>query len=216
MKRNTRYQLLIFKVLLIVITLLGISSFPNSAVQAAANNTIQLRLLDVNANPIFHVRLTAWRVNSSHSQDSGNTGANGTASLHLPPGQYYVTGDITALKNRTAYAAGLKNNNTTTIYFISSPIIIGESTGIITLTIDNASFINIADISGRKGFQVHISQRDLGIETNVGVAANHNWLRLYLPIRMQYTIQQVEGILHLQWPIYAAPGLQFILSSQPK
>ncbi|AJQ25910.1 hypothetical protein [Pelosinus fermentans] len=212
MQSNLHYQQSIFKILIIIIVF-GLSSLPNSIIEAAANNMIPLQLLDLNANPLSHVRLTAWRINTSHSQDSGHTGASGTALLHLPPGQYYVTGDITTLKNQTAYAAGLKNNHTTTLYFISTIFTVSENTKMSTLTIDNTNYIDIADISGVKGFQIHLSQRNLGIETNVSIAGNHNWLRLYLPTRMQYTIQQVEGILHLQWPIYAAPGLQFILSS---
>ncbi|MBP2664084.1 MAG: hypothetical protein H6Q71_2032 [Firmicutes bacterium] len=212
MQSYIHYQQSIFKILIIIIVF-GLSSLPSSIVEAVASNMIQLQLLDLNATPIPHMRLTAWRINTSHPQNSGYTGTSGTALLHLPPGQYYVTGDITALKNRTTYAAGLKNNHTTTLYFISTIFSVDENTGTMALTIDNTSYIDIADISGVKGFQIHLSQRNLGIETNVSTAGNHNWLRLYLPTRMQYTIQQVEGILHLQWPIYAAPGLQFILSS---
>lgn len=211
MQSNMHYQQFIFKILIIIIFVL--SFLPASSVEAIGSNMIQLQLLDMNANPIPHLRLTIWRINTSHSQDTGHTGASGTVLLYLPPGQYYVTGNITALKNRTTYAAGLKNNHTTTLYFISTIFTVDENTRTMALTIDNTSYIDIADISGVKGFQIHLSQKNLGIETNVSTAGNHNWLRLYLPTRMQYTIQQVEGILHLQWPIYAAPGLQFILSS---
>jgi len=136
MQSNIHYQQSIFKILIIIIVF-GLSSLPNSIVEAAANNMIQLQLLDLDATPIPHMRLTAWRINTSHSQDSGHTGASGTVLLHLPPGQYYVTGDITTLKNRTAYAAGLKNNHTTTLYFISTIFTVSESTSTMALTIDN-------------------------------------------------------------------------------
>lgn len=204
---------LIFKLLLaVVITILAIYSFQSPVVQAAVDNNISLRLVDIDNNPVARVNLKACRVNASYVQAEGCSDINGMIALKLPPGQYYFTGDITGLNNNPDYTAGLKNYNMATLYFISKPVAIGGNSGIIVLAIDNASYINIADIAGSKGFQVHVSQKKLGIETNVRLGANHNSLRLYLPTRMQYTIQQV-GALYLQWPIYAAPGLQFIISS---
>jgi hypothetical protein len=200
------------RILSFILTVLLVYVFHGSVVQATANNNISLRLVDVNTKPIAHILLTAWRTNILSPQSSGYTGLDGKTSLKLAPGQYYFTGDITELKSRAPYAAGQNNLNMTTFYFISKPFIVSDNSECIELAIDSASYINLVDIAGIKGFQIQISQRDLGIETNVRLNANHNWLKLYLPTRMQYTIQKVDGILHMQWPIYAAPGLQFTFS----
>lgn len=201
-----------FRILSFILTILFVYLLQGSVGQATAKNNVALRLVDVNMNPIAHVRLTAWRTNVFSPQNSAYTGLDGIASLKLPPGQYYFTGDITKLKNRAPYIDGLNNLATTTLYFISKPFSISNNKEFIALKIDSADYINLVDIAGIKGFQVHISQSDLGIETNVCLKANHNWLKLYLPTRMQYTIQNIDGILHMQWPIYAAPGLQFTFS----
>lgn len=201
-----------FRILSFILTILFVYLLQGSIGQATAKNNVSLRLVDVNMNPIAHVRLTAWRTNAFSPQKSAYTGLDGITSLNLPPGQYYFTGDITKLKNRAPYIDGLNNLNTTTLYFISKPFSISDNIEFIALKIDSANYINLVDIAGVKGFQVHISQSDLGIETNVCLNANHNWLKLYLPTRMQYTIQKIDGILHMQWPIYAAPGLQFTFS----
>lgn len=201
-----------FRILSFILTILFVYLLQGSIGQATAKNNVALRLVDVNMNPIAHVRLTAWRTNAFSPQNSAYTGLDGITSLKLPPGQYYFTGDITKLKNRAPYIDGLNNLATTTLYFISRPFSISDNIEFIALKIDSANYINLVDIAGIKGFQVHISQSDLGIETNVCLNANHNWLKLYLPTRMQYTIQKVDGILHMQWPIYAAPGLQFTFS----
>lgn len=201
-----------FRILSFILTILFVYLLQGSVGQATAKNNVALRLVDVNMNPIAHVRLNAWRTNAFSPQKSAYTGLDGITSLKLPPGQYYFTGDITKLKNRAPYNDGLNNLATTTLYFISKPFSINDNIEFIALKIDSADYINLVDIAGIKGFQVHISQSDLGIETNVCLKATHNWLKLYLPTRMQYTIQKIDGILHMQWPIYAAPGLQFTFS----
>jgi hypothetical protein len=200
------------RILSCILTVLLVYSLQGSVVQTAAKNNTSLRLLDVNTNPIAHVHVTALRTSTHSPQSSGYTSLDGITSLELTPGEYYFTGDISELKNRAPYAADVKNLKMTTLYFISKPFIISNSSGLIDLTIDSKSYINLVDIAGVKGFHVHISQEDLGIETTVRINANHNWLRLYLPTRLQYTIQKADGFLPMQWPIYAAPGLQFTFS----
>ncbi len=198
---------------LVIITMIGLITYfaPSPVIAATTSNIILIRLVDANNNPIARVGLTAWWDNTACSQAFGYTGKDGVASLNLPPGQYYFTGDVTELRNRAVYTKDMQNMNGTTFYFISKPISINEKTENIIVMIDNTNYINIVDLAGLQGFQVHIRQKDLGISTNIHVRPQHSCLRLYIPQRMQYIIEQVEGISHMQWPIYATPGSQFIL-----
>lgn len=198
------------KIRYITIAVVTICFVQNPLVQAAGN-TVRLRLFDANKSPIARISLTAWQVNNTNAQGVVCTGLDGTVLFNLPPGQYYFTGNITELKTRTIYAKGLKNSNETTFYFISAPVIINNKPENVAFTIDSANYINITDIARLHGFKLHISQKDLGIGASIHLGADHNNLRLYLPLRMQYIVQQAEGISHMQWPIYAAPGAQFIL-----
>ncbi|WP_371373778.1 hypothetical protein [Sporomusa aerivorans] len=199
------------KILAIILTVLTICFTATVAVQAAAGNTVRLRLVDANNSPVSRISLSAWQVNGPSAQATVYTGLDGTALLTLPPGKYYFTGDITNLKARAIYTRGLHNTNETTFYFISKPVVLGNKPENIVLTIDSADYINIVDIAKLQGFQLHISQKELGITANIRLGARHNSLRLYLPLRKEYIIQQVAGLSHMQWPIYATPGSQFIL-----
>lgn len=178
---------------------------------AAAHVPVALSLLDVNNRPVAHIRLAVWRINIPAPQAFVWTDAGGNASLTLEPGQYYVTGDITALKSLTPYGANRKND-TTTLFFISKPYTVTWRPTAIDLRIDSKSYISLVDIAGKRGFQVHISQKKTGINTLIRLNANHDCLRLYLPTRLPYTIQNADGALQIEWPVYAAPNQQFTFS----
>lgn len=199
------------KITALILTILVICLTPAIAAQAAAGSSVRLRLVDVNNSPVARISLSAWPVNAPAAQATAATGPDGAALLDLPPGKYYFTGDVTELKTRAIYTKGLPNTKETTFYFISKPVVIGNKPETLVLTVDSAEYINIVDIAKLQGFQLHISQKELGITANIRLGARHNCLRLYLPLRKEYIIQQVAGLSHMQWPIYATPGSQFIL-----
>ena len=170
-------------------------------------------MVDDNGGLITNVRLAARQAGGHEIRAHGKAGKDGMISMMLPPGRYYFTGEVPVLASNPAYRINLKGRQKIMFYYISPPVEILEKAGEITLTISSANYIDVADIAGNRGFKIHITQHELGINTGLYAHGDATWLRLYLPMYKTYHLANPEGILHLKWPVFVTPGLQFVFSA---
>lgn len=201
-------------VLTAAILLLGVFPLPAASANApAAAFPVAVSLVDDNGATLAGVKLSAKHAGSDRVQDSGKPGESGRILMSLPPGRYYFTGDVSVLNVRPAYSANFKIRQKMMFYYISESLDITENTGDITLKINSANYFDVADIGGEKNFSLHVTQSELGINATIRVRGSSNGVRLFLPMHKQYTFANLEAILHLKWPVYVTPGLQFVFSA---
>lgn len=208
------YWVIRLSALTIAALLLGMCPIPAADANSIKNPPpIALRLVDGNGNLVTSVKLSARYAGGNKVQSHGKADKTGIIWIKLPPGRYYFTGDVSILNFSPVYSANFNGSRKMMFYYISEPIDITESTSEITLTINSANYVDVADIAGRNVFKLHVNQDELGINTDIDVRSTSDGVRLYMPMRKIYEFGNTEGVCHLKWPVYAAPGLLVVLSA---
>jgi hypothetical protein len=172
-----------------------------------------VHLVDNTGSLIKNVQLSARHAGSNYVRNHSETKETGIALMILPPGRYYFTGNVSILNSRVPYFTKINSNHTMMFYYISEPVEITGNTREITLTINSADYIDVADIAGAKGFKLHVEQAELGINTVINVHSSSNGVRLFLPMRKTYNFANQQDVFPLEWPVHATPGLHFVLSA---